>query len=231
MRHNNMILVGGWCMVLFAILFVGITLLIDNIVQTQPMLYDTAHHQLFKVMAGSGAIRGLLILYSIVPLLLIPAAVGAYYAFIETHEANMRVGMYFATVAAIGMSMSLMMLPSINWYLATYISGMSNPTDKADMVNLLMSFHSYFGVFVGDILGIGCVLVWFFINSFVIMRSFVLPRLLGVIELIIALIAALVLIFRYSNILPSLALYVQVNALIALWLFILGVALISLRRV
>ncbi len=229
MKHTKMILVGGWCMVFFAILYIGITLLLDNIVQNQTMLYSLERHDLFKVMAGSGSIRALLVFFSLLPLLLIPGAVGAYYNFNDKHEANMRVGMYFATTGVIGLTLSLMMLPSINWYLGTFIPSVSGQTQAA-MIVLLQSIHSYFGVFVGDMLGVGCLLVWFFITSFVTIRSNAMPHIVGTIELILAVLTAGVLILRYTGIAPNIHFNIQVGSLMALWIFVCGISLISLRK-
>lgn len=228
-RHTTMIIVGGWCLVLFSILFAGITILIDNLVQTQTMLYSMEQHNLFKVAAGSGTIRVLLTLYALTPLLLIPGAVGAFYTFIDPHEANMRVGMYFATAGALALCLSLLMLPSINWHLSTYISRLPAP-DQPELIVLLQSFHSYLGVFVGDLLGFGCLLIWFFITSFVMLRSPAVPHALGVIQLIIAICAALILLFRYSYLVPDAHMNVQAPGVMALWIFITGISLISLRK-
>src|SRR5262245_52304671 len=109
MKHTKMILFGGWSLVIFSILFIGLTLMLDSVVQNQPMLYGLERHALFKVMAGSNTIQTLLVLFALSPLLLIPGAVGAYYNFIDKHEANMRVGMYFATTGVIALALSLLM--------------------------------------------------------------------------------------------------------------------------
>lgn len=229
MKHTKMILVGGWSMVLFAILFVGLNIVLNNIVANQPMLYDLERHQLFKVMAGTPAIRLIQILYSITPFLLIPGAVGLFYNFIEKHEANMRIGMYFATTAVVGLSLSLMMLPSINWYLAPYVRDLHG-VEQTSMIVLLQSIHDYFGVFIGDLMGMGCLLVWFFITSIVMIRSNAMPHIVGTVQLIIALITALVLIARYSGLAPDIHTTVSLSALVALWVFICGISLISLRK-
>jgi hypothetical protein len=228
-RHSTMILVGGWSMIIFAILFVGITLLIDSLVQQQTMLYSLENHNLFKVAASSSNVRILLTIYAVLPMLLIPGAVGAYYTFIEKYEANMRCGMYFATAGAFAISLSLLMLPSINWYLSSYIYNMPRP-EQPHMIILLQSLHSYLGVFVGDLLGFGCLLVWFFITSFVMMRSTAIPHPLGIIELIIAICAALILMFRYSGLVPDSHVNMQAPGVFALWIFICGIGLISLRK-
>ena len=85
-RHTTMVIIGGWSMVIFSILFVGITLLIDSLAQAQQMLYGLEQHNLFKVAAGSNTIRTLLVVYAILPLLIIPGAVGAFYIFSDKYE-------------------------------------------------------------------------------------------------------------------------------------------------
>lgn len=229
-RHTTMILVGGWSMILFAILFVGITLLIDNLVQNQVMLYGMEQHNLFKVAAGNQMIRVLLTIYGFLPLLLIPGAVGTYYTFVNPHEAHMRVGMYFATAGALALSISLMMIPSINWHLTTYIQTMPQDTQTA-MIIILQGIHSYFGIFIGDFLGLGCLLVWFIITSLVMVRTSVMPHIVGVIELVIAICAILILIIRYSGLIDTASMNIQAPGIFALWVFICGIGLVSLRKI
>jgi hypothetical protein len=142
----------------------------------------------------------------------------------------MRCGMYFATAGALALSLSILMLPSINWHLVTYIRGME-VAQQSSMIILLQAMHTYFGLYVGDVLGLGCLLVWAFITSFVMLRTAVMPHLVGVIQLIIAIIAALVLIFRYTGLIPDIHINVQAPGLIALWIFITGIGLISLRKI
>lgn len=229
-KHTTIILIGGWSMVIFSVLFVGITMAIDSLVQAQQMLYSMEQHSLFKVAAGSGTIRVLLTFYGVLPLLLIPAAVGSYYAFIDVHEANMRVGMYFATVGAFALSMSLLMLPSINWHLVTYIQTMTGG-EQSSMMILLQALHSYFGIYIGDLLGFGCLLVWFFITSFVMLRDPAMPHAIGMVQIIISIVAALILAIRYTGVVPDFLINIQAPGIIALWIFISGISLISLRKV
>jgi len=228
-KHETMIYVGAWSMLLFAILYVGLTMVINNLAQSQTMLYGMEEHNLFKVAMGTMTIRTLLVIYGVMPLLLIPAAVGCFYAFIEPHEAQMRCGMYFATAGALALSLSLLMIPSINWHLVSYIPNLTGDVRAAMIINL-QGIHSYFGVFVGDILGLGSILVWFFITSLVMLRTSVIPHIMGVIELIIAIVAALLLILRYTGLIPMLYSNIQAPGLIALWLFLCGISLMSLRK-
>ena len=228
-RHTTMVVFGGWAMVIFAILFVGITLLIDSLAQVQQMLYGMEQHSLFKVAAGSNTIRTLLVIYAVLPLLIIPGAVGSFYIFSDQYEANMRCGTFFAVGGAFALALSLLMLPSINWHLVSYINSMP-ANEQSMMIILLQSFHSYFGVYVGDILGFGSLLVWFFISSIVMLKTDHMPHIVGVIQLIIAICAALILALRYTGLVPDVHVNVQAPGIFALWIFIYGIALISLRK-
>jgi len=229
MRHTKMVLVGGWCLVLFAILFVGITLVVNALAQAQTMLYNLEKHQLFEVTAGTPTIRFLLSFYAVLPLLLIPGSVGAFYLFNEKHGANMRVGMYFATLGAFALSLSLLMIPSLNWHLTTYIPTLPQELQAA-MVIILQAVHSYFGIFIGDLLGLGCLFVWFLITSFVILHDNSLPRAVGIIQLIITVLAIFILCLRDSGLLPSIYNNIQVAGLMDLWIFIFGISMISLHK-
>lgn len=229
MKHTKMVLVGGWALVLFAILFVGITMAVNALAQAQVPLYNMEKHQLFQVTAGNTAIRFFLTIYALLPLLLIPGAVGAYYLFIEKHEANMRVGMYFATIGAFALTISLLMIPSLNWHLTAYIPTLQTDL-QATMIIFLKAIHSYFGLFIGDLLGLGCIFIWFLIASFVIFYDDSLPRAVGIVQLIIALICIAILSLRDAGWLPDLYNNIQIAGLMALWLFIFGIAMISLHK-
>lgn len=229
LKHDTIVLIGGWCMVVFSILFIGITIAIDNMLQTQPMLYSMEQHNLFKVAAGSTAIRMLFVLYAITPLLLIPGAVSTYYAFIEKYEVNMRIALYFAMIGTIALMLSMLMLPTLNWHLVSHIQVMPSAEQSA-MIILLQSFHNYFGILIGDIMGFGCILVWMFTFSIITLRSDSMPHVLGVILLIIATFAAFIFMLRTTTLLPPISTHVQLPGIIALWIFICGIGLISLRK-
>lgn len=229
MKHTNIILVGGWSLILFAILFVGINIAIDLLAKDQPILYNLENYQLFQVIAGTDTIRAALILFALSPLLLIPGALGAYYEFEDNYEAHMCIGKYFAIIGTLGLVLNLMMIPSISWHLTTYIQTLS-AHDQIPLIIILQALHNYFGIFVGDFLGLGSLLVWFFITSLVIMRSGKIHHLVGYIQLIISILITLSLLVRYTNLMPYIHFNIQISALIALWCFILGFSLVSLRR-
>ena len=227
-KHTTMVTLGGWAMILFAVLFVGITLSIDHLAQSQPLLYGMEQHNLFKVAVGSTMIRNLLLIYALLPLLLIPGAVGVFYTFSEKYSPNMLVGLCFATLGALALAISLLLLPSMSWQLVSYIQNMPSAT-QSNMILLLQSVHSYFGILVGDVLGFGCLLVWFFIVSFVMLYSN-MPRIIGLIELIITICATVILLLRFADITPTIHMMIRFPIIITLWIFICGIVLVSLHK-
>ena len=118
-KQTNMILIGGWMLITFSVLYVGITLLIDHFADSQAMLYTVQHDNLFHVAEGSGMIRFLLVVYALLPLLIIPGAVGMYYSLMNTNEPASRVGMYFALMGVFALTLSIAMIPSMNWLVCT----------------------------------------------------------------------------------------------------------------
>src|SRR5262245_53751668 len=119
MRHERMILAGGWSLVIFSLLFTGIGIALS--LMPAQGLYSLTSHGLMKVMGGSAMVHALLSIYAVTPLLLIPGAIGTYYTFVDVYDSHMRLATSFALVGAIALTLSLMMLPSLNWIISTYL--------------------------------------------------------------------------------------------------------------
>ncbi|HXF59726.1 MAG TPA: hypothetical protein VN539_07860, partial [Candidatus Saccharimonadales bacterium] len=84
-----------------------------------PDVLDGSAAEVLPALLATGAAgRAAWALYSILPLVFIPAGVAALEALRERSAAPMRVGMLFATVAALSMCLGLMRWPSVHWELA-----------------------------------------------------------------------------------------------------------------
>jgi hypothetical protein len=228
MKHNNMVSVGAWSLIIFAVLLVGISIWIDFLIRNQPILFDLQAVHLFPVREGSSSIHTLLSLYAALPLLLIPAAIGTYYAFAQKYEVNMRVGVYFATAGAIALTLSLMMIPSISWHLVSAMQTLP-VQDKPVIIAILQGTYNYLGRYVGDILGLGCTLVWVIMTSIVMLKSKLLPRSIALSEAVLAGIMVIVLLLHYTNIMPNIIFMIHVTSILALWAFLGGMGLMCLK--
>lgn len=227
MQNTKMIVVGGWAMILAALLFCGIGYLVDLL--PADGLYSLENHGLLKIVAGSDLLNKLISLYAIVPLLLIPAAVSTFYAFRKTEEAMMHVGIYFAIVGMLGILLSLMMLPSLSWMILTDLPALPVSAHPATIV-ILKALHNYFGIYIGDILGVGCLLVWFFLTSLAMIRATWIPSIIGTLEILITVFGAAVLGMRYIGYTPLVHMYITMIGIISLWLFICGFCFVFLKK-
>jgi len=91
-------------------------------------------------------------LYGFLPLIWIPAGVGAFHALRGVREGSMRVAMLFAVVAAISMILGLLRWPSIHWTLAeAYANG--TEADRAAINAVFAGLNSFLGNYVGEFLG------------------------------------------------------------------------------
>ncbi len=70
-------------------------------------------------MLATGSVgRAVWTLYAFLPLIWIPAGVGAYVALKESHPGAVLLALQFAVVAALAMMLGLMRWPTIHWHLA-----------------------------------------------------------------------------------------------------------------
>lgn len=228
MRHTQMIIAGGWFMICFALLYITLVISINHYTNGQPLLFDLVDNDFVKVYSGSLISQALLCIYALTPLLLIPSAIGLYYFFIGTNKIAMRVATHFALLGVSALTISLLLMPSLNWYLVNGLASLPAP-DKTSLIITLKVLHWYIGVFVGDILGIGCLFTWFMITSCVMLQSNAISRLVGWIEFIITATGFSALILQYTGIFTTIHESTQLPLVISFWLLICGINILTMN--
>jgi hypothetical protein len=91
-------------------------------------------------------------IYSVLPLIWIPAGVGVFEALRARAQAVTRLGLAFAIVAALSMMLGLMRWPSIHWELAN-AWGLAGESERATLAVVFDGLNRYLGNFVGEFLG------------------------------------------------------------------------------
>lgn len=90
-------------------------------------------------------------LYGLLPLVWVPAGVGAVHGLRPVREGSTRAAMLFAVVAAISMMLGLLRWPSVHWTLAqAYVAG--DASAQALIAAVFAGLNSYLGNNIGEFL-------------------------------------------------------------------------------
>ena len=111
---------GGWALIVGALSFVAVFAFLAARFDYPALLDGPAEVVLPKLLATGTAGRLAWALYGLLPLIWIPAGVGAYYALRRTHPGAMLLGLQAAVLAALSMMLGLMRWPSMQWRLAEF---------------------------------------------------------------------------------------------------------------
>ena len=191
------------------------------------VLDGSAAQVLPKLLATGTAGRTVWAIYGFLPLIWIPAGVGAFHALRGVREGSMRVAMLFAVVSAVSMMLGLLRWPSIHWTLAeAYAAG--SATDRAAIDATFAGLNSLLGNYIGEFLGELSFSVFFLLSGFAMLaRGAGFPRWVGFLGIFTAF-AGLIGMFRnVSGVVNPIA--AMNNYLLPLWMIIFGVALLRHR--
>lgn len=117
-----------------------------------PAVLSGAAAEVLPALLATGA-RGRFVwaVYSLLPLLWIPAAVGARQALGRQSEGRMQLAMILASIASFSMVLGLMRWPSLQWTLAE--KWMVDPSARPALTALFDAANAYLGNYIGEFLG------------------------------------------------------------------------------
>ncbi len=228
MREQVVIRTGGLALIVGAVAFVGVFAFLAARFDYPSILDGPAAEVLPKLLATGPTGRAVWALYGFLPLVWIPAGVGAFHALRRTHDASMRIGMLCALIATIAMMLGLLRWPSIHWVLAeAYVEG--GPAERAAMGAVFTGLNSYLGNYIGEFLGELSVSIFFLLSALAMSaRGSAFPRWMGYFGLATAA-AGLVGMFRNTTdvVAPIAA---ANNYLLPLWMVVFGGGLLRVSR-
>ncbi|MEK6376050.1 MAG: DUF4386 family protein [Acidobacteriota bacterium] len=134
--------VGGLSLILGAIAFMAVfTFLAVRF--NYPAVLDGKASEVLPALLSTGALgRAVWAIYALLPLIWIPAAVGAFHALRPHSEGTVRAGMLFAVVSSIAMIIGLMRWPSFHWELArVYVA--ATPSTRPALEAIFAASNSY----------------------------------------------------------------------------------------
>lgn len=215
---------GGWALIAAAVGFMAVFAYLAARFDYPEVLDGNAANVLPNLLLLGDAGRAVWVIYALLPLLLIPAAIGAYASLREWAPSAMRMAVVFGVVTAASMLMGLARWPSVHWELARAWETAS-PDARVAIAAVFDGLNTYLGNFIGEFVG------ELSLNMFFLMTAFALLRAgrrwaayAGMAAGVIGLIAA------FRNVTPALSLVADLNNyVLPLWLIGLGVVMLRSR--
>lgn len=227
MRSVTIVRVGGFFLIGGAVAFMAVFAFLAARFNYPQVLDGNAAQVLPSLLATGKSGRAVWAIYGLLPLIWIPASVGAYHALRPVREGSMRVAMLFAVVAAMSMMLGLLRWPSIHWTLAqAYAAG--NEGDRAAISAIFYGLNSYLGNYIGEFLGELSVSVFFLLSALAMLaRGARFPRWAGYFGVATAIAGMLGMFRNVTDVVDPIA--ALNNYLLPIWMIIFGVFLVRYR--
>jgi hypothetical protein len=215
---------GGWSLVAAAVGFMAVFSYLAARFGYPDVLDGRASDVLPALLALGGTGRAVWVVYALLPLLLIPAGVGANAALRDAAPNAMRAALVFSVVAAVSMLLGLARWPSVHWELARAYESAS-PDARVAIDAVFRGLNVYLGNFIGEFLGELSLNAFFGLTAFGMLRAG--RRLAGYGGLVAA---AIGLVAAFRNVSDVVGPVAEVNnVVLPVWLIVLGLVLV-LRR-
>jgi hypothetical protein len=227
MRTVTTVRVGGVFLIGGALAFMGVFAFLAARFNYPQVLDGTADQVLPNLLATGTTGRVVWAIYGLLPLIWIPAGVGAFQALRGVREGSMRIAMLFAVVAAISMILGLLRWPSIHWTMAqAYPNG--TEAERAAISSVFAGLNSFLGNYVGEFLGELSFSLFFLLSGLAMLsRGARFPRWIGYLGVFTAVVG---MIGMFRNVTDVVAPVAAVNNyLLPLWMIVFGVSLLRYR--
>lgn len=218
---------GGLALVVGALGFLAVFAYLAARFNYPEVLNGKAEDVLPALLATGDSGRAAWAFYALLPLIWLPAGVGAFEALRGRAAGPMRVAMLFAVVAAVSMMLGLMRWPSVHWELARAWES-AGGGERAVLAATFDGLNRYLGNFVGEFLGELSVSAYFVLSGVGLRRHPGAPRFLGWAGIGTGFLG---LVGMWRNVTPAVALVAEVNNyLLPLWMLCFGGWLLYVGR-
>jgi hypothetical protein len=218
--------VGGWSFIAAAVGFMAVFSYLAGTFNYPDVLDGSAADVLPKLIALGNSGRAVWVVYAFLPLLLVPAGVGAYSALRDSTPNAMRAALAFAVITAVSMLLGLARWPSVHWELGRAYSAAS-PDARVAIDAVFKGLNVYLGNYIGEFLGEVALNCFFILAAYGFFRAgWKRSGYAGVVVGIIGLAAA------FRNVTSAVGPIAEVNNyILPLWLIAMGVILVRWRPV
>jgi hypothetical protein len=213
--------VGGWSLIAAAVGFMAVFSYLAARFNYPEVLDGSAAEVLPRLLELGAAGRGVWVMYALLPLLLIPAGIGAQAAWGRVAPATTRAALVFAVIAGISMLLGLARWPSVHWELALAYRT-ATPEAREAIEAVFLGLNAYLGNFIGEFLGELALNAFFLLTATGLLRA--KRRVAGWSGVAVA---AIGLIAAFRNVTSSVSLIADANNyVLPLWLVALGILMI-----
>jgi hypothetical protein len=221
-----MIVAGGLSFIVGALAFVAVFSYLAANFAYPGILDGSAAEVLPRLRAGGSVMRATWALYAVLPLLLVPGAVGTYVA-CPASRGLMTLGLVAASLGALSMCLGLMRWPSIHWALAEAYE-QSGAEAKSSLSAVFLGLNLYLGNYIGEFLGELCLAFFFLLSGLSLVNEPRFPKWLGWGSVAFA---VLFLVGAFRNVTPTVQQIADINnALLPLCMVVLGASLVWCTR-
>ena len=223
-RNAAVVRAGGIALIGGAVAFLAVFTYLAARFDYPDILDGSAGEVLPRLLEIGPTGRAVWALYALLPLIWIPAGVGAFHALRTVRGGSMRVAMLLGTVGAVSMMLGLMRWPSIHWELAQAYA-VAGPDTRDALAAVFLGLNAFLGNYVGEFLGELTVSLFFLLSALAILQpGSGFPRWLGFLGVATA-VAGLIGMFR--NVTGVVGPVAEVNNyLLPLWMIVFGIGLV-----
>lgn len=222
MNDRRIIVAGGVSFIVGALSFVAVFSYLAAKFNYPDILDGSAAEVLPRLLAGGPVMRAVWAIYAFLPLLLVPAAVGAYFA-CPASRARMMLAQIAASLGSLAMCLGLMRWPSIHWAMAEAYSEAGTEA-RLSLDAVFRGLNVYLGNYIGEFLGEAALALFFLLLGFSMLDEERFPKWLGWAG---AGFSLLFLAGAFRNVTSAVQTVADINnGLLPLWMIVVGAALL-----
>lgn len=224
MPDRLIVRVGGAAFIVAALSFTVVFIYLAVAFDYPEILDGPADQVLPRLVSLGAAGRAVWSVYALLPLLLLPGAVGAARAVRTGNEGLAQLGVYAALVAAICMVLGLVRWPSVHWALAhAYVEAM--PESRAAMAAVFDGLNLYLGNYLGEFIGELCLYGFFMLLGGAAYTAPEYGRWFSYGGITVALIGWVAMFRNVTDVVDPVS--DVANGVLPLWMLIVGVVLLQ----
>ncbi len=223
MKSFGIVRLGGLALIVGAVSFVGVFAFLAARFNYPAVLDGQASSVLPALLATGSTGRTVWAIYGFLPLIWLPAAVGAYEVLRATHRGTMLLAVQFAVLSTMSMMLGLLRWPTIHWRLAElYVA--ADASERRVITALFDGLNTYLGNYIGAFLGELSFSAFFVLSGWALLRSGDTSRALGAAGILTGVLGW---IGMFRNLTTAVAPVAAINNyLLPLWMIVLGIVLL-----